>query len=1350
MADITKFGFKKLADNNWTTWRAQVKGLLQSKGLASALSAPDDNNSEKAKGLLTMCVMEQHLSLIEAAATAHAAWQQLERLYQQQSTANLLRHKRELAELEKRRDETVMQYIARARTLKDQLTSAGGAPTDTDILHAVLSGLPPKFAMIRTVLETQHPLPTLEEATAKLLLVESDKSRSSEAAYYGGTSGSSNSRSAPFGGNRPRVFVQSDQRGSAPHNWSSRNSNSRRESRTCYYCGRKGHIKKDCRQRKADLGGRRSPNSGRDNRPQAVVALMADDKPKPSWILTCDDFDRDDPINQWILDSGASRHITGYKELLHNIRPLQEERIITYGNGQQCLAAAEGDVILSRSISPNVKLVLRDVLYVPGNALNLLSVSSATSNGAEFNFLPDKAFFYVGDELIAGAARTSGLYRFLTPAIKNKLVLSALAAHESPETWHRRLGHLGLDNLKKLVQHDMVKGINLKPSDITDMAADHICSTCLQAKQTRLPFGPSEPKTTDILELVHMDVCGPMPETSLGGHRFFATFLDDYSGLSSVVPLKAKSDVPQCIKETFTLWETQSGKKIKAARTDNGGEYINKELSGYFKSKGINHQTTVPYTPQQNGKAERLNRTLMEKVRAMLAESELELSFWGEAIVTANFVRNRSPTATKDKTPWELFYGHKPDVAFLRAFGSDAYVHIPKERRNKLEPVSEKGVLVGYTPGGNGYRIWMPSTSSIWVSRDVVFNEKPKDPPPTTPDKPEQPAPPSDPEDEDATDDDDDNTEDDDDNSPPSSGSNHGDPDNSSGGSSGSSGDGNQQPPPPPAAPSADQSRRSNRTNRGIPAPRYGDWRQHSAAAAHDSSVTIQEPVTLQEALQSEYAPQWKEAADDEYKSLLENNTWTLETPPPGVHPIPVKWVFKVKKDAAGMFERFKARLVVKGFKQKEGIDYNEVFAPVSKYSTLRALLAKAAAEDLELHQVDIKTAFLHGDLEEEIWIQQPPGYEEGPPGTACRLIKSLYGLKQAPRAWYTRLYKELETYGFKASTADPSLFISNNKTDTIYLLIYVDDILIAARDKATIQATKDNLFKSFQGRDMGEVASFLSIKITRDRDNLQLKADQTGMINAIVQEFGLDSAKTKTTPLSPGVKLTQTEGDELDKQKFPYNTLVGKLMFLAVATRPDIAYSVGALTRFMTKPTTTHWQAAKGIVRYLAATSDKGITFRGSDTKLSGFCDADYAGDIDTRKSTTGYVFVLNGGAISWSSKRQPTVAASTTEAEYMAAGSAVKEGLWLRKLLGSLDLPMDAVHIACDNQSAIKLLKNPIFSARSKHIDIIHHFARERVLRKEVTFHYVHTRKMLADLMTKPLPAEQHKELCNQIGVT
>jgi hypothetical protein len=458
--------------------------------------------------------------------------------------------------------------------------------------------------------------------------------------------------------------------------------------------------------------------------------------------------------------------------------------------------------------------------------------------------------------------------------------------------------------------------------------------------------------------------------------------------------------------------------------------------------------------------------------------------------------------------------------------------------------------------------------------------------------------------------------------------------------------------------------------------------------------------------------------------------------------------VYKVKRDSAGNIERFKARLVAKGFKQQEGVDYNEVFAPVSKYATFRAVMATVAAGDLEMLQIDIKTAFLQGNLEEDIYICQPPGYESGDSKLACHLHKALYGLKQAPRAWHQRLHDELLQFGFSASTADPCLYVLDTpKFGLVFLLVYVDDIILAGQKLAVLEQVRDFLLSAFEGRDLGTPACFLGISIERDRSNHTLKLSHKRMVLDLVSAFGLGSGNPRVIPFNPSVDLTG--GDALDTSIFPYRELVGSLMHLAVTVRPDIAYTVGVLARFLATPTSTHWQVAKGVLRYLSGTADLGINFGGSKPGLIGYCDADYAGDLKTRRSTTGYVFLLNGGAISWQSKRQPTVAVSTAEAEYMAAASAVKEALWLRQLLCDLGYDLDAVMINADNQSAIKLLRNPVFSARSKHIDIIHHFARERVMRKEVIFQYISTTEMVADVLTKALPGVKHKYCCTNMGM-
>jgi hypothetical protein len=459
--------------------------------------------------------------------------------------------------------------------------------------------------------------------------------------------------------------------------------------------------------------------------------------------------------------------------------------------------------------------------------------------------------------------------------------------------------------------------------------------------------------------------------------------------------------------------------------------------------------------------------------------------------------------------------------------------------------------------------------------------------------------------------------------------------------------------------------------------------------------------------------------------------------------------VFKIKRDAQGNIERYKARLVAKGFMQREGVDFTEVFAPVSKHTTLRVLLSQVAKEAMHLHQLDVKTAFLNGELEEDIYMKQPPGYEQGGPHMVCHLHKALYGLRQAPRMWYAKLKSELEKIGFKASEADAGLFILEHCSNKVYLLVYVDDMLIASKDLTGVEHVKTTIGSIFKVRDLGEAKFFLGMEVSRDHKLSTIKLSQSKLTSEIVSRYGMTESKSRSTPISTGICLSK-KGTELDKTRFPFTELVGSLLYLAACTRPDISQAVGVLSRYMAHPTEQHWNIAKDVLRYLLNTQNVGIVFQQSGCYLHGYCDADFAGDVDTRRSTTAYVFVLNGGAISWSSKLQATVAVSTAEAEYMSAASAVKEALWLRKLMVDFGFDYTApVLISCDNQAALKLLVNPVVSARSKHIDVLHHFARERVARKEVSFVYCKTGDMIADCLTKPLPRDKLLKCCEGMGL-
>jgi hypothetical protein len=408
------------------------------------------------------------------------------------------------------------------------------------------------------------------------------------------------------------------------------------------------------------------------------------------------------------------------------------------------------------------------------------------------------------------------------------------------------------------------------------------------------------------------------------------------------------------------------------------------------------------------------------------------------------------------------------------------------------------------------------------------------------------------------------------------------------------------------------------------------------------------------------------------------------------------------------------------------------------------------ACEDLELHQMDIKNAFLKGELEDDVWITQPTGFNLTTPDKALHLRKALYGLKQAPRVWHTKLHSELTKLGFQQCDADPSLYILYGENNRIMCLVYVDDILVAARDMVTMNTIKAKLASIFEARDLGESNFFLGIHIVRDRASRTLKIHHEKYINNLLSTYGMESCKGVDTPMQPNITVTKADGDLLDT-KNSYSALVGSLLFLSITTRPDIAYAVSTLSRFMAQPTSVHMQHVQRILKYLARSRTMGITYRGSyEPSLYGYCDSNYATDPDTRKSVTGYVFLLCGGAISWSSKRQPTVAHSTTEAEYMAASEATKEALFLRKLMPAVGVPASTVLILTDNMGSLALLRNPVSHSRTKHIDVMHHFARERVARLEVQFEYVSTSEMVADALTKPVASKAFKECCTGMGLT
>ena len=526
---------------------------------------------------------------------------------------------------------------------------------------------------------------------------------------------------------------------------------------------------------------------------------------------------------------------------------------------------------------------------------------------------------------------------------------------------------------------------------------------------------------------------------------------------------------------------------------------------------------------EQNGVAERLNRTLVEAIRAMLLDTNLPHKFWAEAISTAAYLRNRSPTsAVEGTTPHEAWYGQKPRMEHLRVFGSTAYVHIPKDKRGKLDSKSRKCILFGYGSVRKGYQVFDPFTQKVSYSRNVKFNEQDNGPSVEEEESVQNPLilTPIDEIQE------------------------------------GEGGSIEKLPaiePEPPTTKTLEPPRRSTRDRR--PVDYYGSAQAH--IAMHH------EPTTFEEAIRCPEKAKWNETMGKEIKSLKDNQVWELTTLPTGKKAITCKWVYKVKTNSDGLIERYKARLVARGFDQKFRSDYNETFCPVVHLESLRTLIALSTQHGLELHHLDKHLV--------------------------CKLWKSIYGLKQASRCWNVALDSHLRSMGFTQSMSDPCIYMSGGE-DTFYIGVYVDDMILAGKDETEMKRVKEELSSKFDIKDLGKLSYFLGMSIIQNQEEKKTWMGQPTYTEKLLSKMGMSDCKPVSTPVNPRNHLVKAAENEEAVDQQSYQSLAGSLMYLATCTRPDIAYAVGTLARFSSKPNQSHWTAIKRVLRYLKGTSNLGI----------------------------------------------------------------------------------------------------------------------------------------------------------------
>lgn len=1328
---------EKLGETNYESWRLQMRSVLVCNELwnyADGLNVKPEDPAKlvlwdakdaKALALILLGVKENQLSHIKKVKTSHEAWKVLEKVHASAGpTRKVVLYKR-LFQIKKKSEQSMTQHLKAFQDNVDQLEETGIVIPKELLSIMLLNSLPEEYENFCIAIEARDDLPDI--GSLKVRLREEDERRNDHNA---------NERD---GENPQNALLSKHRINKTKHYQGKTNVNSGKVSQqrfgqasnkkfegNCYNCGKYGHRANTCRARKEN----------------SAVGEIAMTLTTTNAKVYADD--------EWWLDSGASSHMCNDRSKFSKWNSGARSIIYTAGN-DTVIAYGSGTVTVNISAAEGkgtTEIKFQNVVYAPNLRHNLISVPRCTENGYLVHFGKEYAAVKRSNGTVVFKAERSGGMYVVTECRKE----NSCFARDNTEgfiKWHQRLGHLNQGDVRKLHGGNLVTGMD---SDL--QYAEIKCVVCSKGKISRLPFERSESRAGQVLGMVHSDICGPINVESFSGAKYFVTFIDDKTRYMQVAFLKNKSDVLVEFKKYKQAVERETGEKIKGLRTDNGKEYTSNDFSTFLSREGIRRQLTVEYTPQQNGVAERANRTLMEMTRCMLIESGLPKQFWAEALNTAVFIRNRCPTsALKNTTPYEAWKGKKPYIGFLKTFGSKVIALEKGPGRKKLDAKGKEYIFVGYSAESKAYRLWDSDKRLVIKRRDVKFFEE-VDPnnyvlaginlmemekeevlefeagqKPEMKSKSEELSQAAGKEEtldakKDANDEED--LQD-----------------------TGSDSEGDAITPPrrKPGRPKIVKT-----GTRGRPRKLFNEEVNLAIKDFPD------DPMNFEDAINREDKQVWMDAMKLELKLLQKNNTWEIINRPKNKKILTNKWVFCTKRKDDGTPERYKARLVVRGCEQVAGIDYDEVFAPVARYETIRTFMSICAEKQLMIHQMDVTTAYVQGELNDEIYMEQPlfPGSENSF-DEVCKLMKPLYGLKQAGRQWHLRLDGFLKSLGMKQTTADPCLYVKKEAEEMIMIVVYVDDLLISSGSVTLLDQTKRSLGKEFDIRDLGEVSNILGINVKREDATGGIEMSQRTYIERLLEKYGMSEAKPVGTPMDVNRLVTKNDSPktavEIEEMKRkPYRELIGALIHLANATRPDIAFSVSVLSRFCSNPGNAHWIAAKRILRYLRGTLEFKIVYEKTGKELCAYVDSDWAGDSEDRKSCSGYVLMLANGPICWRSRKQKSVALSTMEAEYMALSEVSKEIVHRRRMLSEMDMTEFVTQPTltfCDNQSAIKFSSGQVLHDRSKHIDIRYHFAREAQEKEIIKVEYLPSGDMVADILTKGLPKMKHSKCMELLGL-
>src|SRR6266699_1755735 len=1102
---------------------------------------------------------------------------------------------------------SVSEHVLTMSGHADKLISLGITIPNELGIHRVLQSLPPSYKNFVMNYNMQGMKKTLPELLSMLKTAEVEIKKEHQVLMVNKTTSFKKVKKEKPKGN----FKKGGKRFAAPEK---RTRAGPKKETECFYCKGAGHWKRNCPKYLADR------KAGRVNKGICDIHVV-------------DVYLTSTRSSNWVFDIGSVANICNSKQELQNRRALRRNEVtMRVGNGSRVDVIAVGTLPLR--LPSGLVMNLNNCYLVPALSMNIISGSCLMRDGYSFKSENNGCSIYMDDIFYGHAPEMNGL--FLLNLDSNDTHVHNINAKRFKSNndddvylWHCRLGHIGIKRMKKLHSDGLLKSL--------DYESFETCEPCLMGKMIRAPFSGTMERATDLLEIIHSDVCGPISVVARGGYRYFVTFTDDLCRYGYIYLMKHKSETFEKFKEYQNEVENHRTKKIKFLRSDRGGEYLSYEFGMHMKQCGIVPQLTPAGTPQRNGVSERRNRTLLDMVQSMMALTDLPLSFWGYALETTAFTLNRAPSKSVETTPYELWFGKKPHLSFLKVWGCDVYVK--KLLSDKITPKAEKCVFIGYPQESMGYTFYHRSEGKVFVARNGSFLEKEFLSREVTNRKVEldeviEPA--------------------------------------LHGMASGAASDVVPELTPPVEERANDQDhetpteettepRRSTRT-RAAP-ELYGD------PVLNFMVDESNDPATYEEAMMSPDSNKWLEAIKSEMESMNENQVWTLVDLPNDRKAVENKWIFKRKTDADGNVTIYKARLVAKGFRQIQGVDYDETLSPVAMLKSVRILLAIAAHYDYEIWQMDVKTAFLNGDIEEELYMMQPKGFVDPKDADkVCKLQRSIYGLKQASRSWNLRFDKVIKEFGFVQTFRESCVYKKVSGSYVSFLVLYVDDILLIGNDVELLKSVKSYLNIKFSMKDLGEASYVLGIKIYRDRSRRLIGLSQSTYLDKILKKFKMDTSKKGFLPMLSGIKLSKTQAPATSKDReamdlIPYASAIGSIMYAMLCTRPDVAHAISLTSRYQSDPGNEHWTAVKNILKYLRRTKEMFLVYGGEEELVAKcYVDASFDTDPDDSKSQSGYVFVMNGGAVSWRSSKQPVVAGSTTEAEYIAASKAAHEAIWMR----------------------------------------------------------------------------------------